>query len=109
MSVVCEVAAPFIANSAVEGKETVKLFRGHESTCLKCQARHASMSRTARELAALEGQGSVAPAELEWRVMTSLQDDLAIKRGWTTPIAWLGAALSMAAAVLIWRLRPGPG
>lgn len=106
MSVVCEMAAPFVANSAVDGREVMLPFRSHTSTCLKCQARHAAMARTARELAAMVGVRNAAPADLEWRVMASLEGDLAISRSWRRPMAWSAAVLSMAAAVLIWRLRP---
>lgn len=106
MSVVCETAAPFIANSAIEGREVMRPFRSHTNICLKCQARHAAMTRTARELAAMEGIRIAAPADLEWRVMASLEGDLAVARSWTRPLAWTAAGLSMAAAILIWRLRP---
>lgn len=106
MSVICEMAAPFVANSAVDGGEVMQPFRSHVATCLKCQARHAAMKRTARELAAMQGIRIVAPADLEWRVMASLEGDLAISRSWGKPMAWSAAVLSMAAAVLIWRLRP---
>jgi hypothetical protein len=106
MSAVCEMAAPFVANSAVDGGEVVRPFRSHTATCLKCQARHAAMARTARELAAMGNVRIAAPADLEWRVMSSLEGELAISRSLSKPIAWSAAALSMAAAVLIWRLRP---
>lgn len=106
MSAVCEFAAPFIANSAVDGSDVISPFRSHASTCLKCQARHAAMSRAARELSAMEGHRVAAPADLEWRVMTSLEGDLAIPETWAKPLAWAAAAVSMAAAILIWRLRP---
>lgn len=106
MSVVCEAAAPFVANSAVDGAEVMRPFRTHTASCLKCQARHAAMTRTARELAAMEGVRIVAPADLEWRVMASLEGELAISRSWSKPMAWSAAVLSMAAAVLIWRLKP---
>ncbi len=106
MSVVCELAAPFVANSAVEGTAVASPLRRHTSSCLKCQARHAAMSRTARELTALEDHRIAAPADLEWRVMTSLEGDLALPRSWARPLAWTAAAVSMAAAIVIWRLRP---
>lgn len=106
MTVVCEMAAPFVANSAVDGTGVIGLFRSHTSTCLKCQARHAAMSRTARELASMETERFAAPADLEWRVMSSLEGDLAVSRTWRKPVAWSAAALSMAAAILIWRLLP---
>jgi hypothetical protein len=106
MSVVCEMAAPFVANSAVDGGDVSRPFRSHAATCLRCQARHAAMARTARELAMLRGERVAAPADLEWRVMSSLEGDLAVARTWRRPIAWSAAILSMAAAVLIWKLRP---
>lgn len=106
MSLVCEMAAPYVANSAVDGGEVLRPFRPHTVTCLKCQARHAAMARTARELAAMEGVRIASPADLEWRVMSSLDGDLALSRSWTKPLAWATAVLSMATAVLIWRLRP---
>jgi hypothetical protein len=108
MSVLCEMAAPFVANSAVEGTEVARPFRAHAEACLKCQARHAAMTRTARELAAMSRETFAAPLDLEWRVMSSLEGDLALARSWRTPFALTAALLSMAAAVLIWRLRPRP-
>ena len=107
MSARCELAAPFVANSAVDGSEVARLFRTHTGTCLKCQARHAAMSRTAREMASMQTESYVAPADLEWKVMASLEGDLAVGRTWTKPVAWSAAALSMAAAIVIWRLKPG--
>lgn len=106
MSLVCELAAPFIANAAVERSQVLGPFRSHAGTCLKCQARHAAMARMARELAALEQHKIAAPADLEWRVMASLEGDLAVARSWSRPLAWVAAGLSMAAAIVIWRLRP---
>lgn len=106
MSVVCEMAAPFVANSAVDGGEVAAPFRGHATTCLKCQARHAAMTRTARELAGMKEARLEAPADLEWRVMSALEGDLAVTRTWRRPVALAAAVVSMAAAVLIWRLRP---
>lgn len=106
MSLVCELAAPFIANAAVEGSEVFGPFRSHSGSCLKCQARHAAMARTARELAAMEEHKIAAPADLEWRVMAALEGDLAVVRSWSRPVAWAAAGLSMAAAIVIWRLRP---
>lgn len=106
MSAVCELAAPFVANSAVDDTEVIGLFRSHTGTCLKCQARHAAMSKTARELRSMENERMPAPADLEWRVMTSLEGDLAVSRSWRRPLAWSAAAVSMVAAILIWRLRP---
>ena len=106
MSVMCEVAAPFVANSAVEGGSVARPFRGHADACLKCQARHTAMTRTARQLRAMAGEKAVAPADLEWRVMSSLEGDLAIPRSWKRPVTVGAALLSMAAAFVIWRLRP---
>lgn len=108
MSLVCEVAAPFIANSAVDKKPVVRAFRGHTNGCLRRQARHSAMSRTARALQAMNDYQTPAPPDLEWRVMTSLEGDLAVARSWTKPVAVVAALVSMAAAVLIWRLRPRP-
>jgi hypothetical protein len=64
------------------------------------------MAKAARELTAIQGEKLRAPADLEWRVMSSLEGDLAVPRSWRTPIAVSAALLSMAAAILIWRLRP---
>jgi hypothetical protein len=100
------MAAPFVANSAVEGSPVARPFRAHADECLKCQARHAAMTRTARELAAMSQETIKAPLDLEWRVMSALEGDLAVARSWRTPVAVSAAILSMAAAVLIWRLRP---
>lgn len=109
MSVICEVAAPFVANAAVDQVQVMGVLRKHTSSCLKCQARHAAMSRTARELTAMGGVKVKAPADLEWRVMSSLEGDLAMARSWKTPLAVLAALVSMAAAVVIWRVRPRTG
>jgi hypothetical protein len=106
MNVVCEMAAPFVANSAVEGTQVARPFRSHSTTCLKCQARHAAMAKAAREMSAMSKQTLSAPLDLEWRVMSSLEGDLAVARSWRTPVALAAAILSMAAAILIWRLRP---
>lgn len=106
MNVICEMAAPFVANSTVEGRPIVRPFRGHADGCLKCQARHVAMARTARELASMSNETFTAPLDLEWRVMSALEGDLAVARSWRTPVAVTAAVLSMAAAVLIWRLRP---
>lgn len=106
MSLTCELAAPFVANSAVEGGDVARPFRSHVFRCLRCQARHAAMARTARELAAMEGERVRAPLDLEWRVMSSLEGDLAVARSWRRPLAVLAALVSMAAAIVIWRLRP---
>ena len=106
MTIACEMAAPFVANSAVDGGEVSRPFRSHTATCLKCQARHAAMSRTARELAAMHDQRLTAPADLEWRVLSSLEGDLELMRTWRKPLALSAAVLSMAAAIIIWRLRP---
>ncbi len=107
MRLTCEVAAPFVANSAVEGTAVVAPFRRHAEGCLRCQARHAAMTRTARELRAMAGEQTRAPADLEWRVMSALEGELAIPRSWRRPVAVIAALLSMAAAFIIWRLRPG--
>ena len=106
MSFVCEAAAPFVASSAVDDTEVVKPLRRHTSSCLKCQARHAAMLKTARALRALQDEQAEAPADLEWRVMSSLEGDLAMARSWRMPVAVVAGVVSMAAAVLIWRLKP---
>lgn len=106
MSMTCEIAAPFVANSAVDGVEVVKPLRRHTSTCLKCQARQAAMSKTARMLTAMADETTRAPSDLEWRVMSSLEGDLAIARSMRRPAAIIATAASMAVAVIIWRLRP---
>jgi len=105
MTVLCELAAPFVANSAVDGSDVIRPFRAHTDECLRCQARHAAMSRTARELGILSAETLGAPLDLEWRVMSSLEGDLAVARSWKRPIALAAALLSMA-AIVIWRLRP---
>ncbi len=106
MSLICEVAAPFVANSAVDGVEVARPLRVHTVRCLKCQARHAAMSKTARALISMAGETTVAPPDLEWRVMSSLEGDLAIERSVRRPAALIAAAASMAVAVILWRLRP---
>ena len=106
MRIVCEIAAPFVSNSAVEGTPVARPFRRHTDSCLRCQARLAAMARTARELRALAEERHEAPADLEWRVMSSLEGDLAIPRSWRRPVAVMATLISMAAAILIWRLRP---
>jgi anti-sigma factor RsiW len=106
VSLACEVAAPFIANSAVDGSTVVRPLRSHTTTCLKCQARHAAMSKTARALQSMADERTPAPPELEWRIMSSLEGELAIERSLKKPAALVAALASMAAAVLIWRLRP---
>ena len=106
MRVTCELAAPFVANSAVDGGEVLRPFRRHTSSCLRCQARHAAMVKTAREMTAMSGTTTPAPMDLEWRVMSSLEGELAIAKSWRTPVAVVAAILSMAAAIVIWRLRP---
>ena len=105
MSLVCELAIPYIANSAVDGDEIVRPLRSHATTCLKCQARHAAMSKTARALQSIAGDRTPAPPELEWRVMSALEGDLAIERSLKKPAALVAALASMAAAILIWRFR----
>lgn len=106
MTVICELAAPFIANSAVDEGDVIWPFRAHTDACLRCQARHAAMSRTARELGVMSAETFGAPLDLEWRVMSSLEGDLAVARSWKKPITLAAALLSMAAAIVIWRLRP---
>ena len=106
MSLYCEAAAPYVANSAVEGTAVARPFRSHSARCLKCQARHAAMTRTARELAGMKSDRLAAPADLEWKVMMSLEGDLAVERSWRRPLALTAAALSMAVALLIWKARP---
>ncbi len=106
MSLRCEMAAPFIANSAVEARPVARPFRRHAGSCLKCQARHSAMTKTAREMSALVDERHPAPRDLEWRVMSSLEGDLAVARSIRKPLAWAAAGLSMAAALVIWRIRP---
>lgn len=106
MSLACEVAAPFVANSAVEGEEVMRPFRSHTSTCLKCQARSAAMSRTARLLASMAGEANPAPMDLEWMVMSSLEVDVANTQPSKAPVALVAALASAAAALIIWRLSP---
>jgi hypothetical protein len=106
MNVICEAAAPFVANSAVEGTRVARPFRAHAEACLRCQARHVAMTKAAREMSAMSKETFRAPLDLEWRVMSSLEGDLAVARSWRTPVAVTAAVLSMAAAILIWRLRP---
>lgn len=108
MSVVCELAAPFVATSAVDDKAIIRPFRGHAETCLRCQARHAAMAKAARELSAMAEESQIAPRDLEWRVMSSLDGELAVARSFRRPVALVAAGLSMAAAFIIWRLRPRP-
>ena len=43
------------------------------------------MARTARELAAMSNDTFDAPLDLEWRVMSALEGDLAVARSWRTP------------------------
>lgn len=106
MSVLCEIAAPFLANSAVEGKSVNRPFAGHVGRCLRCQARYSAMTKTTRELRGLGIKSERAPLDLEWQVMSSLEGDLAIPRSWRRPVAVAAALLSMAAAVVIWKMRP---
>lgn len=109
MRVICEFAAPFVANSAVDGTDVARPFRGHTSSCLRCQARHAAMARTAREMTSMGDVMVEAPTDLEWRIMSSLEGDLAVARSWRTPVALIAAGLSMAVAVIVWRFRPRAG
>jgi anti-sigma factor RsiW len=106
MSVVCEIAAPFVANSAVERGEVIRPLRAHTDSCLKCQARHAAMTRTARELEMVARGTAAAPMDLEWKVMSSLDGELAVVRSIKAPVALVAAGLSLAAALVIWRLKP---
>ena len=106
MTVVCELAAPFVANSAVDGNPVFKPVRSHAESCIKCQARYSAMVRTARGMTAMSGDEVSAPADLEWKVMSSLEGDLAVARSIKAPIAMAAALLSMAAAIVVWRLRP---
>lgn len=106
MKVMCEIAAPFVANSAVDDTDVVRVFRSHTSSCLRCQARYAAMVKTAREMTSLADVKIEAPPDLEWRVMASLEGDLAVARSWRTPVAVLAAAASMAVAFVMWRFRP---
>ena len=108
MSVLCDVAAPFVANSAVDEVDVIKPLRVHTSSCLKCQARHAAMTKTARALRAMADETATAPADLEWRVMSSLEGELAMVRSWRKPVAVTATLLSMIVAIIIWRLRPRP-
>ena len=106
MSAVCELALPFVATSAVEDRPVAAPLRRHTSSCLRCQARHAAMARTAREQRAMADTGEKAPLDLEWRVMSSLEGELSVPRSWRIPVAVVAALVSMAAALLIWRFRP---
>lgn len=106
MSLVCEATVPFLANAAVEGASPGRLLQFHVDGCLRCQARHAAMSKTAREMRAMTGIAELAPVDLEWRVMSSLEGELAIPRSWRRPLAVAAALVSMAAAVIIWKMRP---
>lgn len=106
MSVACEIAAPLIANSVVEGVEIVGPLRPHTSTCLKCQARHAVMSRTARVLGSMADEKTLAPPDLEWRVMSGLQEEESKEPYSSRTPTVFAALLSVAAALIIWRLRP---
>jgi hypothetical protein len=64
------------------------------------------MTRTAREMRALAHTPEPAPLDLEWRVMSSLEEDLAIPRSRRRPLAVAAALISMAAAIVIWKMRP---
>ena len=65
------------------------------------------MFRLARELTAMGDLLLKAPADLEWRVMSSLEGDLAVAHSWRTPVAVMATLISMAAAFVLWKLRPG--
>ena len=64
------------------------------------------MSRAAREMAGMGQLRYEAPRDLEWRVMSSLEGDLAVERTWRRPTTFIAAGVSMAVAILFWRLRP---
>lgn len=106
MAILCEVAAPFVANSAVGDTEIIWPVSIHADSCLRCQARQAAMAKTGRELKSMVTETHPAPKDLEWRVMSSLEGDLAVSRSWRKPVTLTAAALSMIAAIVIWRLRP---
>jgi hypothetical protein len=106
VAVLCEIAAPFVANSAVEEAEVIWPLRSHTDSCLRCQARQAAMVRTSRQLKSIASETNSAPRDLEWKVMSSLEGDLAVSRTWAKPVTLTAAAISMVAAVIIWRLRP---
>ncbi len=103
---ICEVAAPFVANSAVEESTVIWPLRTHTDSCLRCQARLAAMTRTGRHLKAMADETNTAPRELEWKVMSSLEGELAVDRSWAKPVTLVAAAVSMVVAIVIWRLRP---
>lgn len=106
MSLMCELSAPFVANAAVEQTTVMRPFQSHTDTCLRCQARLAAMAKTAREMQSMTSSQAHAPADLEWRVMSSLEGDLAVPRSWKAPVAVAATLLSFAAALIIWRVRP---
>jgi hypothetical protein len=106
MPIICEIAAPFVANSAVEETEVIWPLRSHTDSCLRCQARQAAMNKTGRQLKSMAVETNTAPKDLEWRVMSSLEGDLAVSRSWARPVTLTAAAVSMIAAIVIWRLRP---
>lgn len=106
MSILCEMAAPFVANSAVADTDIIWPVSVHADTCLRCQARQAAMAKTGRELKAMATETHPAPKDLEWKVMSSLEGDLAVSRSWRKPVTLTAAAISMIAAIVIWRLRP---
>lgn len=64
------------------------------------------MTKTARELKALSGVVEPAPLDLEWRVMSALDGDLAVSRSWRGPLTLAAALLSMGLAFFIWKMRP---
>jgi hypothetical protein len=104
--ILCELSAPFVANAAVETSPIAAPIRIHVDRCLRCRSRHAAMTKTARELRALAGVVEPAPIDLEWRVMSSLEGDLAIARSWRRPLALVAALLSMGLAFFLWKMRP---
>lgn len=106
MAIICEIAAPFVANGAVADAEIIWPISLHTDSCLRCQARQAAMAKTGRELRAMATETHPAPKDMEWRVMSCLEGDLAVSRSWKRPVTLIAAALSMIAAIVIWRLRP---
>ena len=106
MSVICDAVVPLVANAAVEGRPVSRVARAHVDQCLQCQARHAAMTRAARLLATMGNTRYEAPRDLEWRVMSSLEGDLAVERTWRRPVTFIAAGISMAVAIVFWRVRP---
>lgn len=105
MNVICEMSQPFVANVAVDGA-TGQLLRSHVKNCLRCRSRQATMSKAARELRAMATATERAPLDLQWRVMSALGDDAGVVRSWRRPLALAAAVASLAAAWVIWKMRP---